>query len=298
MTEENNKYSKFDRSVSLLSWAYNEEESIENFLEKATKLMAFAVDDYEIVLIDDGSTDNTYAIAKEFQKVNSRLRIFRNDKNLNIGISSQRAIQKSTKEFLFWQTVDWSYDISDLREFLEYLKEYDIVQGVRRNPVDVKIRLLKPAATLLKLFGIKHITRRSDTVPKAIVSLINYIIIRILFKVPLSDFQNVTFYKTEWIKSIKYESSSSFSNPEGIIKSYWLGKSIKEVPIHFISRNEGKAKGTNTRAIINATRDILRLWFKWIVLRQREIRCKGIVSRLETIPWKISATSRKKQKIC
>ena len=48
---------KFDRSVSLLSWAYNEEDSILEFLEKATHLMDSTVEDYEIVLIDDGSTD-------------------------------------------------------------------------------------------------------------------------------------------------------------------------------------------------------------------------------------------------
>jgi hypothetical protein len=47
---------KFNRSVSLLSWAYNEEDSIWEFLEKATQLMDFAVEDYAFVLIDDAST--------------------------------------------------------------------------------------------------------------------------------------------------------------------------------------------------------------------------------------------------
>lgn len=276
---------KFNRSVSLLCWAYNEEDSIQEYLEKAAKLMDAAVEDYEIVLIEDGSNDRTYEIAKAFQEKNPKLKIFQNERNLNVGISSQRAIQKASKEYLFWQTIDWSYDISNLRQFLEYVKTYDIVQGVRRKPVNVKIKFLKPFALILKLFGIKHMTKRSDTIPKAIVSVINYILIRFLFRIPLSDFQNVTFYPTKWIQSIKYESKSSFANPEGLIKSYWSGMSIKEAPINFIPREKGMAKGTRPRAIMNAVKDVFRLWFKWVVLRQRGDIKKGNVCRLNPLEW-------------
>ena len=114
---------KFRHSVSMVSWAYNEEELIEEFLYKAEKLLDSVAIDYEVVLIDDGSTDKTYELAVEFQKKNPRLKIFRNERNLNIGYSSSRGVKEATKEFLFWQTVDWSYDISDLRHNLEYLKK-------------------------------------------------------------------------------------------------------------------------------------------------------------------------------
>lgn len=273
-------YAKFDRGVSLLCWAYNEEDAIEEFLEKAVALLESAVNDYEIVFIDDGSTDHTYEKAKQFQERNPRLKIYQNEINLNVGISSQRAIQKATKEFLFWQTIDWCYDISNLRQYLEYLKSYDIVQGVRRRPVAVKLEFLKPVAGLMKLLHVKHLTRRSDTISKALVSVINYILIRTLFRVPLSDFQNVTFYPTKWIQSIKYESKTSFANPEGVIKSYWSGKTIKEVSISFIPRSKGSAKGTRFKAISNSVKDIFRLWLKWIVLNRREFKRKGMCCRL------------------
>ncbi len=288
MTFEKDKHvNKFDRSVSLVSWAYNEKDSILEFLEKATQLMEATVEDYEIVLIDDGSTDSTYTIAKAFQdKKNPRLKIFQNECNLNVGISSRRAIQRASKEFLFWQTIDWGYDISNLRAFLEYLKSYDIVQGVRRAPVQVRMKFFKPVMAILKLFGMKHLTRRSDTVSKAIVSLINYILIRILFRVPLSDFQNVTFYPTQWIQSLQFEATSSFANPEGLIKSYWSGKSIKEVPINFIPRQQGEAKGTRIRAITASIKDICRLWVKWVLLGKRGKIQPGEICRLNPAEWK------------
>lgn len=264
----------------MLCWAYNEEDSIEEYLRRATDLLAATVEDYEIVLIDDASTDRTYTIAKSVQEKNPRIKIFRNETNVNVGISSQRAIQKASKEFLFWQTIDWSYDIEALRTILECLKSYDIVQGVRRRPVAVQTRLLKPFAAVLKLFGIRHLTKRSDTVSKAVVSVINYALIRILFRVPLSDFQNVTFYPTRWIQSVRYESKSSFANPEGLIKSHWAGLTIREVPISFIPRREGTAKGTRPKAIFASVYDILRLWFKWIILGRRGTINKGRIIRL------------------
>ncbi|MFO0753179.1 MAG: glycosyltransferase family 2 protein [Thermodesulfovibrionales bacterium] len=277
--------SKFDRSVSLLCWAYNEEDSILEYLERATEMMDSAVEEYEIVLIDDCSTDRTNEIARAFQEKNPRLKIFRNEKNLNVGISSRRAIQRASKEFLFWQTIDWSYDIAHLRRYLECLKSCDIVQGVRRRPVEVKIRFLKPFVALVRLLGMKHLTKRSDTVQKALVSIINYLLIRLLFKVPLSDFQNVTFYPTKWIQSVQYEAKSSFANPEGLIKSYWNGMSIKEVPISFIPRSQGSAKGTRIKAITASVKDIFRLWFSWVVLGRRGAIKKGTIYRLNPAEW-------------
>ena len=272
---------KFDHGVSLLCWAYNEEDSIGEYLQRATDLMETTVEDYEIVLIDDGSVDNTYAVAKAFQEKHPRLKIFQNECNLNVGISSRRAIQRASKEFLFWQTIDWCYDITNLRLYLEYLKTYDIVQGVRRKPVAVRIKFLKPFAAFLRLFGMKHLTRRSDTVQKAFVSIINYLLIRLLFNIPLSDFQNVTFYPAKWIQSVNYEAKSSFANPEGLIKSYWNGMSIKEVPINFIPREKGAAKGTRIKAIMNSVKDILSLWFKWVVFGGRGHIKKGKIYRID-----------------
>lgn len=273
---------KFDKGVSLLCWAYNEEEAVGDFLGRAVNLLESVADDYEIVLIDDGSIDSTYDIAKNFQLRNPKLKIFKNEKNLNVGFSYQRAIQMATKEYQFVQTIDWSYDITNLRDFLEYLKDYDVVSGARRKPVKVRSIFFKPFIALLKIFGLKHLTKRSDTVWKAIISVINYILIRVLFQVPLSDFQNIVFYPTKWAQSIKYESNSAFTNPEGLIKTYWHGLSIKEVSINFIPRTVGYAKGTKITSVANAFKDVFRLWFRWVLLGRRE-HGEGQICRLETM---------------
>jgi hypothetical protein len=188
------------------------------------------------------------------------------------------AISKATKEFLFWQTVDWAYDISDLRKSLEHLKTFDVVQGVRIGAVAGSSW---PLQGLLNLFSSKHLKQRSDSVSKAFVSVINYVLIRLLFRVPVSDFQNVTFYPTKWIQSVRFEARSSFANPEGLIKAYWSGMTIKQVSIGFIPRQHGVAKGTRLPAIRAAIFDIVRLWLKWTVLRKRGRVSKGRVISLD-----------------
>src|SRR5207302_11477139 len=62
---------------------------------------------------------------------------------------------------------------------------------------------------------------RSDTPWKAFVSIINYGLIRVLFRLPLADYQNVTIYPRELIQSVKLETDSAFTNPECLLKTWW-----------------------------------------------------------------------------
>lgn len=247
---------KFNRSVSLLTWGYNEEELVPSFLNKAIELLDETVSDWEIVFINDGSTDRTGRILDEYAKKDSRIVPIHNSQNLNVGKSCKIAIHAANKEYLFWQTVDWSYDISNLRIYLQLLEYYDVVQGVRPTP----IRLLNYVPVLRSMYRIKS---RSDNFYKAVVSLSNYYVLKILFGVKFQDFQNVSFYPTKLLQSVELAGESSFLNPECLIKTYQKGASYLEVPIAFIPRSIGEAKGTKPRTIIRSVIDIASNWLKW-----------------------------------
>lgn len=274
----------FDRGVSCLCWAYNEEECIRDFLLRIHAMLRASCADYEIVVIDDCSMDRTNEIVRELKQSIPQISLYRNETNRNVGYSCQRAIREAKKEFLFWQTVDWSYDITLLRTFLEFLKTDDVVAGVRRAPVSQRTGISKIIATVWLLFG-RHLTKRSDTLSKAIVSISNYLIIRLLYRFPLSDYQNVVFYRTALIQSLKTEADSSFANPELLLKSHWRGASIKEVPISFIPRVAGEAKGTRLGSIMKSVRDVFGFWLKWVVLGGRGKVTKGAIARLNPAEW-------------
>lgn len=280
---------RFDRSVSLLCWAYNEEEIIEDYLLRANRIMQDCVEDYEIVVVDDCSTDRTNDIVRSLQRTMPRIRLLRNQVNMNVGPSSWKAIQSATKDFVFWQTLDWSYDITHLRGFLELLKTYDVVVGVRRAAVDMPrgFRFLAPIAGLIKMLRLEHLKRRSDNLIKAVVSVGNYLIIRLFFRVPVSDVQNIHFYPRELLQSLDFESRSSFGGSEYIFKSYWLGRSIVEVPIPFIPRTKGEVRAPGFKSVARAFRDILWLWFLWVIRGKRKFVKKGTIHRLDRTLWKL-----------
>ena len=252
---------KLPFSLSMLGWALNEEASVSEYIVKAEACLREITDDFEVIIIDDGSTDRTWAIACEYQKTRPWLRVYQNEGNRGPGYNTKRAISLATKDYLFWQTVDWAYDIRGLLGALDQLAKYEVLQGVRLASVSP-----------LGIFA-----KRSDHFGKAVVSVTNYLLIRLLFRVPLRDYQNVTVYPRALIQSVTLESESSFTNPECLLKVWWRGTTIREIPVPFIKRQRGKAKGTRVKAIAASISDILHWWVRWILLGRRPDKERGRV---------------------
>ena len=278
---------KFGFGLSFVGWAYNEEENITEYLDRVMELLDKTVEDYEIIVVNDGSTDRTREIILEYSAINCKIKLVDNPGNMGVAYAARNAIMRANKKFVMWQTVDWSYDISHIRCFLDVLetRNMDVIAGVRRRPVEAVNKLHKLIVGILRLFGFQHITRRSDTLWKAFVSINNYMLIRILFGVPLSDYQNVCIYRTELIQSINPETNSSFVNPEYLFKAFWQGANIAEVPINFIPRQKGKAKGTKVSSIAASLRDIFFFYYHNIVIGRINRENKGTIIRLESDVW-------------
>jgi glycosyltransferase involved in cell wall biosynthesis len=248
-------------SLSMLGWALNEEENLGAYIDRAGAFLAALTDDYELILIDDGSTDRTWEIALQYQRTRGWLRPYRNERNRGGGYNTKRAVSLATKDYVFWQTVDWAYDLRYLAQALPRLAEVDVLQGVRTNALTVG--------------GIA--SRRSDTAYKGLVSFVNYQLIRTLFRLPISDYQNVTVYPRTLIQGVTLETESSFTNPECLLKTWWRGATFLEVPVPFIKREKGTGKGTRPRAILAAIGDIGYWSARWIVLNRRQDRRRGKV---------------------
>jgi glycosyltransferase involved in cell wall biosynthesis len=247
-------------SLSMLGWALNEEQNIAGYIERAGRFLAALTDDYELIIIDDGSTDGTLAVARAYAESRPWLKIYANERNRGSGYNSKRAVGLATKDYLFWQTTDWAYDITRLGENLGYLADYDVLQGVRLNTI-----------------SLHGLLRRSDNGLKALISITNYLLVRLLFRLPLHDYQNVTVYPRRLIQSVTLESESAFTNPECLLKVWWKGARIKEIPVPFLKRQLGLAKGTRPKVIWASIRDIFGWWWRWIVRGRRRDHGRGTV---------------------
>jgi glycosyltransferase involved in cell wall biosynthesis len=262
---------KFPHGISLLAWGYNEEILIDDFFTRAQSLMEGVAADYEIVFVNDGSTDRTGELADAHARRNPRIRVIHHARNLNVGLACRTAVANARKDHLLWQTVDWSYDLTHLDIFLALLEYYDVVQGVRPVP----IRLLSYIPVIRSIYRVRT---RSDNFRKAIVSLGNYYLLRILFGAPFQDFQNVTIYSAKLVQGFKMRGKTSFVNPEFLIRSYVAGNRFIEVPIPFIRRSHGKAKGTKLRTILRSVVDIATNWLVWGLW----LRLTGIMGRSDS----------------
>ncbi len=243
-------------SLSMLGWALNEEANIEEYVRRAEKFLRALCPDFELVLIDDGSTDRTPAILEQLQLDRPWLKVFRNDRNRGSGYNTKRAISLATKKYLFWQMVDWSYDLSMMAEALPFLDQVDVLQGVRAGRVG-------------------RVWNRSDNTYKGFISWVNYTLVRRLFNMPIHDFQNVTVYPTRLVQAVQIESESAFTNPECLIKTWWTGASVLEFPVPFLAREKGVSKGTRVPVILRSIRDILRWWLKWRLIEGQPLRDPG-----------------------
>jgi glycosyltransferase involved in cell wall biosynthesis len=247
---------KLPCSLSLVCYGYNEEDLIAEFFERAVRLLDSVVTEYEIVFIDDSSADATWDIAQRFARDNPRIRIFRNDRNRNIGYSFKRGVSLAQKEYICWQTVDWAYDLSDLRIFIELLHHFGVVIGVRPVP----IRLLAYIPVVRSIYRVRT---RSDDLMRAMVSLVNYYVLRILFGLNVHDFQNIQFHRTKTLQSFELKGESSFLGIEMMIRARSIGLDLIEVPIPFLRRTKGVSKGIRPAAIWKSCRDIVRNWLAW-----------------------------------
>ncbi|MCB9948477.1 MAG: glycosyltransferase family 2 protein [Rhodospirillaceae bacterium] len=247
---------RFPGSVTLMSWAYNEEALMPEHLERCFALMSALTDDFEVLVVDDGSTDGTPRILADFARTHPQLRVITHARNRNVGAAFDSALRGMGKDYYFFQTVDWSYDLRHARRFLALLGHFDFVKGMRPLPLGVRHRLAS-------LCSARARRARSDTLWGAVVSLSNFHLVRLLFGVPFEDYQNIVFGRRDIARRYPTSSRGAFANPELLIKAYCDGLRILEVPIAFAPRRQGRGKGARLAFVLRSLWDVLCCWLAW-----------------------------------
>jgi len=113
--------------LSIIIPAFNEEDVLEKFTEDLARVLSSFNDTYEIILVDDGSTDNTYSIANNI----SNIKVIRHPYNKGNGAAVKTGIHKAKGEVLVIIDADGQHDPKHILEMFEMLDEYDLVVGAR-----------------------------------------------------------------------------------------------------------------------------------------------------------------------
>lgn len=116
--------------------AYNEEGNILEIINKILKILPSVTYDFEIIAVDDGSTDKTANILEKLKASDARLKVVRHPRNLGYGASLRSGFKKVEKELIFYMDADQQFDIADITRLTAYIEDYDIVIGFRKNRRD------------------------------------------------------------------------------------------------------------------------------------------------------------------
>lgn len=230
---------KIDK-LSVFFPTYNEEESIEKTIVSTKKVLEKVAKDWEILVINDGSTDKTKEIVNNFLD-DTKIKLINHPKNRGYGASFKSGFYNAKYPWIAFIDSDGQFDFSEIVNFIEKQKETN-------------------ADLVIGYYKVRRVSKF-----KIITSRMWEIAVMILFKLNVHDidcgFKLVSKDVIDKIPKLESE-RGAFISSEFLIKARKSGFKIAEVPVTHYPRTTGKGTGRNIRVILKSFLDLFRLWKK------------------------------------
>jgi glycosyltransferase involved in cell wall biosynthesis len=223
-------------SVSICIPAYNEDESIAQVIEEAFTVISNLTPDYEVIVVNDGSTDHTRKILEDAATNYDRLVVLHHESNLGIEPTLKTLFAHASKEYIFFISADRQFPMESLCPMYEKLGEgYDVIIGAKRN------------------------IRRVYTPYRLLISLFYNLSILFFFGLRIRDAGGIKLARSCVWKMPVY-SKSVFGDAERIIRAHYAGCLIKTIDIDIRPRLYGKERGASLLSIMGSLKDLLHLF--------------------------------------
>ncbi len=128
-------------SISLVLPAYNEAENIEAMVAEATPALESVTDDFEIVVVDDGSKDETAAVTRRVMETNPHVRLIQHEVNQGFGAAVFTGFVNAEKDWIFYTDADRQFVLSELEKFVPLMDRADLIAGYRAPRRDPFLRV-------------------------------------------------------------------------------------------------------------------------------------------------------------
>jgi len=228
--------------ISVFFPCYNEEKNIKNTIEKTLVVLKKNAKKWEILLINDGSKDNTAKVLEEIKKdYPQQIRIITHNPNRGYGAALKSGLYNAKYQWIAFTDADGQFDFTEITK---------LIKKQQKTNSDVVIGY--------------YLSRK---VSKAAIftSKIWELIIFILFSLRVTDidcgFKLINKKVIDTIPKLEAE-RGAFISSEFLIKTKKAGFKITEIGVNHYPRIEGKATGRNFKVIIKSFSDLFRLWFK------------------------------------
>ena len=222
-------------SLSIVLPAHNEEENIKNTIDKCLSYTEKNFQDFEIIVVNDGSVDRTTEVVEKLATENSAIKLVNHKVNQGYGSALRSGFDAAVKDYIFFMDSDGQFNISDLSGFLPHTSENQVVIGYRQNRADSFIRSLNAWLYGLYVyfcFGLR--VRDMDCA----------------FKIfPIAAYRSV--------KPIK--SDGALFSAEFLIKLQNNGYALKGIPVRHFPREHGTQSGANLKVILKMFKESWKL---------------------------------------
>lgn len=225
--------------LSVIIPAYNEEQNIKNTVKEVCHALNQINITYEMIIVDDGSKDNTGKIIDELSRQNERIKSIHHPENRGPGSGIFTGIKYGSGEFIIFIPADLAINPLDISKYIESGKTADVIIGLRSD-------------------------RRDYSFFRKIISYVNIYLIRLLFRMKEHQFNYINMYRRSIFNHIKIESQSVFITAEIIIKAKYAGFRLKEVKISYVPRAFGKSSTGSIKVITQTFLDMMKLWLKFV----------------------------------
>jgi glycosyltransferase involved in cell wall biosynthesis len=227
-------------SLSVFMPAYNEGKNVGETLEEVLKvLQTLDIKEYEVIVVNDGSKDQTAEVVKQWEKKDKHVRLVEHDKNKGYGEAVKTGFYASKFNYIVFIDADGQFDFTDVHKLLNKIDKADVVVGYRMNRQD----------NFMRIFNGWGWTQLSN----------------ILFGLHLKDVDCAfKLFKREVIETIPHLEAKrgAMINPETLAKAKKAGFKIEEVGVKHFPRKDGKSTGGNLEVIISSFWDLIKFWVR------------------------------------
>jgi glycosyltransferase involved in cell wall biosynthesis len=236
MAVQDSAPARLDRSVSLVLPAYNEEANLRPVVDAALTTLPRHFRQFEIIVVDDGSSDGTPAVADQLAAAHPSVRIVHHPRNRGYGAALSSGFAASTGELIMFMDADRQFDIADISRLMPFVDTHDIVAGFRME--------------------------RNDDLHRRVFAETFNVAIRVVFGVHMRDIDCAfKIFDGDLLRSIAITSNGALINTEIIAKARRQGSQIQQVGVQHYPRTAGTSTGGNPKVILRAMRDTPRLWW-------------------------------------
>jgi glycosyltransferase involved in cell wall biosynthesis len=234
-------------SISVFFPAYNDAGTIASLVVLADRTCRQLTDDYEVIVVNDGSPDHTGDILAELAAKYTNLRIVTHEKNRGYGGALRTGFASATKDLIFYTDGDAQYDARELALLVPLMTDdIDIVNGYKIS--------------------------RSDPWHRIIIGNIYRTIIKLAFGLKIRDVDcDFRLIRRKEFNKVRLFSNSGTICVEMVKSLQDAGLRFAECPVHHFHRAYGKSQFFNFKRLFKTFKDLSALWWKLVIKRDVQI---------------------------